>query len=191
MGKTFTRLTRASLVTGVWCILSGLSRPETQENKQKTSRQGPFLVCARVGLHEALVIVPSEVNRGISKPRGFPYFSGKVLIVSRIFSGMLHAGPPNRPSKRKRTNRGNPRKIRKNPEKNRSSLKAGKGKSGVCRALLGVVWECGFGPCTGQDGRQTHLQGGPQVRGCPASSHAQCGRGEICCECQGHHRCCR
>ena len=67
-----------------------------------------------------------RLNRGVSKPRCFPLFSGKVQIVSRTFSGLFLVGALNRPRKRKRTNRENPRK---NPRANRENpRKAGKGQ---------------------------------------------------------------
>ena len=50
-----------------------------------------------------------KLNRGGSKPGGFPLFSGKVRIVSQTLSGLLLVGAVNRPRKRTRTNRKNPR----------------------------------------------------------------------------------
>ena len=44
-------------------------------------------------------------------PGGFPLFSGKVQIVSRTLSGLFLVGALNRPRKRKRTNRENPRRV--------------------------------------------------------------------------------
>ena len=52
-----------------------------------------------------------KLNRGVSKPGCFPLFSGKVQIVSRTLSGLFLVGALNRPRKRKRTNRENPRTI--------------------------------------------------------------------------------
>ena len=49
-----------------------------------------------------------KLNRGVSKPGGFPLFSGKVQIVSRT---LFLVGALNRPRKRKGTNRENPRTI--------------------------------------------------------------------------------
>ena len=71
-----------------------------------------------------------KLKRGVSKPAGFPLFSGKVLIVSRTLSGLFLAGAVNRPKKRKRTNRENPRRvpeqIGKIPEKSGKSRKGQK-----------------------------------------------------------------
>ena len=52
-----------------------------------------------------------KLNRVVSKPGGFPLFSGKVQIVSRTLSGLFLVGALNRPRKRKGTNRGNPRRV--------------------------------------------------------------------------------
>ena len=52
-----------------------------------------------------------KLNRGVSKPGGFPLFSGKVQIVSRTLSGLFLVGALIRPRKRKGTNRENPRTI--------------------------------------------------------------------------------
>ena len=52
-----------------------------------------------------------KLNRGVSKPRYLPLFSGKVQIVSRALSGLFLVGALNRLRKRKRTNRENPRTI--------------------------------------------------------------------------------
>ena len=52
-----------------------------------------------------------KLNRGVSKPGCFPLFSGQVQIVSRTLSGLFLVGALNRPGKRKRTNRENPRTI--------------------------------------------------------------------------------
>ena len=52
-----------------------------------------------------------KLNRGVSKPGGFPLFSGKVQIVSRTLSGLFLIGAVNRTRKRKRTNRENSRTI--------------------------------------------------------------------------------
>ena len=71
-----------------------------------------------------------KLNRGVSKPGCFPLFSGKVQIVSRTLSGMFLVGALNRPRKRKRTNRENPRtipaQIGKIPEKSGKSQKGQK-----------------------------------------------------------------
>ena len=62
-----------------------------------------------------------KLNRGVSKPGGFPLFSGKVQIVSRTLSGLFLVGALNRPRERRRTNRENhrsiPEQIGKIPEK--------------------------------------------------------------------------
>ena len=72
----------------------------------------------------------SELNRGVSKPGGFPLFSGKVQIVSRTLSGLFLVGALNRLRKRKRTNRENPwtipAQIGKIPEKSGKSQKGQK-----------------------------------------------------------------
>ena len=71
-----------------------------------------------------------KLNRGVSKPGGFPLFSGKVQIVSRTLSGLFLVGAVNRPRKRKRTNRENartiPEQIGKIPEKSGKSQKGQK-----------------------------------------------------------------
>ena len=71
-----------------------------------------------------------KLNRGVSKPGGFALFSGKVQIVSRTLSGLLLVGALNRPRRRKRTNRENPRtipeQIGKIPEKSGKSQKGQK-----------------------------------------------------------------
>ena len=71
-----------------------------------------------------------KLNRGVSKPGCFPLFSGKVQIASRTLSGLFLVGALNRPRKRKRTNRENPRtipeQIGKIPEKSGKSQKGQK-----------------------------------------------------------------
>ena len=71
-----------------------------------------------------------KLNRGVSKPGCFPLFSGQVQIVSRTLSGQFLVGALNRPRKRKRTNRENPRtipeQIGKVPEKSGKSQKGQK-----------------------------------------------------------------
>ena len=52
-----------------------------------------------------------EAKPGGFQTRGFPTFFGKVQIVSRTLSGLFLVGALNRPRKRKRTNRENPRTI--------------------------------------------------------------------------------
>ena len=74
-----------------------------------------------------------EANcRGVSKPGCFPLFSGKVQIVSRTLSGLFLVGALNRPRKRKRANRENPRTIPKQigkiPGKSGKSQKGQKGQ---------------------------------------------------------------
>ena len=70
-------------------------------------------------------LVWEKLNRGVSKPGGFPLISGKVQIVSRTLSGLFLVGALHRPRKRKRTNRENPRtipeQIGKIPEKSGKS----------------------------------------------------------------------
>ena len=77
-------------------------------------------------------------NGGEAKPGGFQTrvfptdLSGKVQIVSRTLSGLFLVGALNRPRKRKRTNRENPRtipeQIGKIPEKSGKSQKGQKRK---------------------------------------------------------------
>ena len=60
------------------------------------------------------------VTRWVSKPEGFPLFSGKVRIVSQTLSKPFLVGAFTRntwPRKRKRTNRENPRKIQEKTRK--------------------------------------------------------------------------
>ena len=77
-----------------------------------------------------LSIYWEKLNPGVSKPGCFPLFSGKVQIVSRTLSGLFLVGALNRPRKRKRTNRENPRtipeQIGKIPEKSGKSQKGQK-----------------------------------------------------------------
>ena len=79
---------------------------------------------------DILLVCWEKLNRGVSKPGCFPLFSGKVRIVSRTFSGLFLVGALNRPTKRKRTNRENPRtipeQIGKIPEKSGKSQKGQK-----------------------------------------------------------------
>ena len=71
-----------------------------------------------------------EAKPGGFQTRVFPTFSGKVQIVSRTLSGLVFVGALNRPRKRKRTNRENPRtipeQIGKIPEKSGKSRKGRK-----------------------------------------------------------------
>ena len=73
-----------------------------------------------------------KLNRGVSKPGGFPLFSGKVQIVSRTLSGLFLVGALNSSEKEKGTNRENPRTIPeqsgKIPEKSGKSKKDKKGQ---------------------------------------------------------------
>ena len=72
-----------------------------------------------------------KLNRGVSKPGCFPLFLGKVQIVSRTLSGLFLVGALNRPRKRKRTNRENPRTI---PEQiGKIQEKSGKSEKGCHR----------------------------------------------------------
>ena len=64
-----------------------------------------------------------KLNRGGSKPGGFPLFSGKVHTASRTLSGLFNVGALNRPRERKRTNRENPGPS---PSKSGNSRKIGK-----------------------------------------------------------------
>ena len=53
-----------------------------------------------------------KLNRGGSKPGGFPlFFLGKIQTVSQTLSGLFLVGAVNRPRKRKMTNRENPRRV--------------------------------------------------------------------------------
>ena len=75
-----------------------------------------------------------EAKPGGFQARVFPvfFFSGKVQIVSRTLSGLFLVCALNRPRKRKRTNRENPRtipeQIGKIPEKSGKSKKGQKRK---------------------------------------------------------------
>ena len=73
-----------------------------------------------------------KLNRGVSKPGGFPLFWGKVQIVSQTLSGLFLVGALDRPRKRKRTDRENPRTIPEQigeiPEKSGKSQKGQKRK---------------------------------------------------------------
>ena len=89
---------------------------------------------ARICLLPALLRPPlwEKLNLGVSKPGCFPLFSGKVQIVSWTLSGLFLVGAVNRPRKRKRTNRENPRtipeQIGKTPEKSQKDKKGQKRK---------------------------------------------------------------
>ena len=68
---------------------------------------------------------------GVSKPGGFPLFSGKVQIVSRTLSGLFLVGALNRPRKRKKGRIGkipgpSPEQLGKIPEKSGNSQKGQK-----------------------------------------------------------------
>ena len=52
-----------------------------------------------------------EAKPGGFQTGGFPTFLGKVQIVSQTLSGLFLVGAVNRPRKRKRTNRENPRRV--------------------------------------------------------------------------------
>ena len=71
-----------------------------------------------------------EAKPGGFQTRVFPTFLRKVQIVSRTLSGLFLVGALNRPRKRKRTNRENPRsipeQIGKIPEKSGKSQKGQK-----------------------------------------------------------------
>ena len=72
-----------------------------------------------------------KLNRGVSKLGCFPLCSGKVQIVSRTLSGLFLVGALNRPRRRKRTKRENPRSI---PEQTgKIPEKSGKDKKGQKR----------------------------------------------------------
>ena len=64
-----------------------------------------------------------KVNWGVSKPEGFPFFSGKVRVVSQTPSGLFLVGAFHRPRKRKRTNQEDPRTDRGNPGKRQQRTK--------------------------------------------------------------------
>ena len=77
-----------------------------------------------------LYVFLREAKPGGFQTRVFPTFLGKVQIVSRTLSGLFLVGALNRPRKRKRTNRKNPRtipeQIGKIPEKSGKSRKGQK-----------------------------------------------------------------
>ena len=91
---------------------------------------------------------------GFQTGGGFPLFSGKVLIVSWTLSGLFLAGAVNRPRKRKRANRENPRRvpgqIGKIPEKSGKSQQ-GKKRDKKDRRIFGrlcggfCAWLADFG----------------------------------------------
>ena len=73
----------------------------------------------------------AKLSPGVSKPVGFPLFSGKVQIVSRTLSGLFLVGALKRPRKRRGTNRENPRTI---PEQiGKIPDKSGKSQTGQKR----------------------------------------------------------
>ena len=75
-----------------------LSGPKDINTNSRTN------VCGKICYWEKL-------SRGVSKPGGSHFFSGKVQIVLRTLSGLFLVGAVNRPRKRKRTNRENPRRV--------------------------------------------------------------------------------
>ena len=74
-----------------------------------------------------------RLNRGVSKPRSFPLFSGKVQIVSRTLSGLFLVGALKKGQERERDESGespdHPRADRENPGKNRESPNKGQKKT--------------------------------------------------------------
>ena len=76
--------------------------------------------------------IGEKLNRGGFQTRVFPLFPGKVQIGSRTLSGLFLVGALNRPRKKRRTNRENPRtipeRIGKIPEKSGKSQKGQKGE---------------------------------------------------------------
>ena len=103
------------------CILWGNRRKERSHLHGEHSRACQHLSslnCANRRLTNRLLDTTwvkgyfgEKLNRGVSKPGCFPLFLGKVQIVSRTLSGLFLVGALNRPRKRKRTNRENPRTI--------------------------------------------------------------------------------
>ena len=68
-----------------------------------------------------------KLKWGVSKPRGFPLFSGKVRIVSRTLSELFLIGAVNRPRKEEKDKIG---KIPgQSPDKSGNSRKIGKGQN--------------------------------------------------------------
>ena len=62
-GKTFTRLMRVSLVARVWRRFFGaLFDLKHRKISRKPPERAFFFFCAKVGLHETLVIVPTDAN---------------------------------------------------------------------------------------------------------------------------------
>ena len=80
-----------------------------------------------------------KLNRGVSKPGGFPLFLGTVLIVSRTLPALV--GAFDRPRKGTRTNRENPRtipgQIGKIPKKSGKSQKGQKRTNQDGRGQIG------------------------------------------------------
>ena len=75
LGRTFTRLTRVSLVTRVWCRFFGaLFGQKHRKISREPLERALFLIRAKVGLHETLVIVPSD-SRGTFIANPFPPYS--------------------------------------------------------------------------------------------------------------------
>ena len=83
-----------------------------------------------------------EAKPGGFQTGGFPTFLGKVLIVSWNLLGLFLIGAVNRPRKRKRTNRENPRtipgQIGKIPEKSGNPKKDKKGQEGKDKSRSGT-----------------------------------------------------
>ena len=102
--------------------------------KQRSTQRCSFSLNegAAINRWRLCLVYWEKLNRGVSKPGGFPLFSGKVQIVSWTLSGLFLVGALNRPRKRKRTNRENPRtipeQIGKIPEKSGKSQKGQKRK---------------------------------------------------------------
>ena len=128
----FSQLVSASMTTLMSSRLSGshrstriasdlASRALPSQGKPQRESESQAVRIARSYLREA--------KPGGSKPGCFPLFSGKVQIVSRTLLGLFLVGALNRPRKKKRTNRENPRRAPSKSgksQKNRESPKKDK-----------------------------------------------------------------
>ena len=93
------------------CRMNAVTWPRAKLQGDKTASYCRNMSSCEVTLREAK---PGGFQTG-----GFPIFSGKVRIVSRTLSGLFLLGAANRPRKRKRTSRENPRRV---PEQIRKIL---------------------------------------------------------------------
>ena len=126
-----------------------------------------------------------KLNRGVSKPGGFPLFSGSVLIVSRTLSGLFVVGAVKKVEKEEKGKSGkfpkSPRTNRKNRESSKKGQKSGKKKEPKPNFLVRIfssgvrVFHVnGWGPkssiCPSKPGKSNFLGGISRGRPKPRTS---------------------